>query len=382
MLYFLNFNYEPNTAVYNRLMGYYKALDYLGIKATVIFLYPSINYDRVNYKFKNIDIIYFWNKWMPYRGPFRRLTFNRYIKSFISKLKPGDIVYTYGIDRLTYLCVQVNGIKVYAERTEHPKASNGVNVPFLFLSDTEINYTLKKLNGIFVISKPLKDFYVGLGVSEQKVHIINMIVDISRFDNLKKHSVAERYIAYCGTASNNKDGVDELIKAFYLVTKQISDINLYIIGKTPEKKGLFSNLTLVKELGIQDKVRFFGEVSANDIPQLLKNADVLALNRPNNLQAQYGFPTKLGEYLLTKNPVVVTNVGDIPIFLKDGVSAFISEPSNAKMFSEKIIYAISNPDSASLIGNNGYKVAVESFNYITETKKIISIIYSEDKDMQ
>ena len=67
---------------------------------------------------------------------------------------------------------------------------------------------------------------------------------------------------------------------------------------------------------MKDSIVFTGIVSAADIPQILKNAAVLALDRPDSLQAQCGFPTKLGEYLLTENPVIVTKVGDIPLFLE------------------------------------------------------------------
>ena len=49
---------------------------------------------------------------------------------------------------------------------------------------------------------------------------------------------------------------------------------------------------------------------------------MLVLARPDNIQAKGGFPTKLGEYLATGNPVVVTKVGEIPNYLIDGVNAF------------------------------------------------------------
>ena len=96
------------------------------------------------------------------------------------------------------------------------------------------------------------------------------------------------------------------------------------------------------------------------MPQILKNAAVLALDRPESLQAQCGFPTKLGEYLLTENPVVVTKVGDIPLFLKDGETALIAEERN--------------PEEASKIGKAGALVAMREFNYLNETKKIIDVI--------
>ena len=73
----------------------------------------------------------------------------------------------------------------------------------------------------------------------------------------------------------------------------------------------------------------------NEVPQLLMDSEVLALDRPNSIQAQCGFPTKLGEYLLTGNPVVVTKVGDIPLFLEDGVSALLAEKRNAENLPER-----------------------------------------------
>ena len=115
-------------------------------------------------------------------------------------------------------------------------------------------------------------------------------------------------------------------------------------------------------------------VSAAEIPQILKNATVLALDRPDSLQAQCGFPTKLGEYLLTENPVVVTKVGDIPLFLKDGETALLAEERNPHEFSSKLLWALEHPAEAIEIGKAGAQVAMREFNYLNETKKIIKAI--------
>ena len=206
--------------------------------------------------------------------------------------------------------------------------------------------------------------------------MINMIVDTSRFLGIEKQS-SEKYIAYCGTASNNKDGVDELIRAFAILVSKHPDYKLYIIGNTPSKDQRFGNLELVKSLGIEKNVVFTGIVSRDEIPQLLKNAEILALDRPDNLQAKYGFPTKLGEYLLTGNPVVVTNVGDIPLFLKNGISAFIADPQNAQSFADKLCWVIEHPKEAKVVGENGKRIAEMSFSYLTETKKLVNIILNK-----
>ena len=133
-------------------------------------------------------------------------------------------------------------------------------------------------------------------------------------------------------------------------------------------------MELIENLGVKNSVIFTGIVSAAEIPQILKNATVLALDRPDSLQAQCGFPTKLGEYLLTENPVVVTKVGDIPLFLKDGETALLAEERNPHEFSSKLLWALEHPAEAIEIGKAGAQVAMREFNYLNETKKIIKAI--------
>ncbi len=374
MIYFLNFSYCPNTAPENRLQGYYHALDKMNVKATVVYIHPDNHCSRNSTKYKNISTEYLWNPYMPYRGPFRRLTLFRYIRRFLKRLRAGDIVYTYSLSLLTKMCEEVNGVRVFAERTEHPEATVAFPNPLLALSDAEIITTINHLSGLFVISNPLREYYENLGIDPSKIHVLNMTVDVERFKNIKKAACREKYIAYCGNVSNNKDGVDILIKSFALVCKKRPDIKLYIIGKTPSQTEASDNFRLIKSLGIEERIVFTGVVSSEQMPQLLKDAMVLALARPDNLQAKYGFPTKLGEYLLTENPVVVTSVGDIPLFLKDGVSALLSEPSNVEMFAEKLLWALDNPGEASAVGKAGAAVAAEFFNSDIETKKLLSVI--------
>lgn len=360
--------YKPNTAPINRLLSFLAAFDNIGIKTEMVFVYSDINHSKILTQYKNITIKYLWddqkfnNKFIKYANSF--LAVYHYAK----RIQSDDRIFCFGCTQ--YLPIIVDSpAKVYHERTEHPSV---VRVYPSFLQKPYLN-ACKKLSGMFVISSALKQYFETLGV--KNVSVINMTVDPARFNNLKKQPQPFPYIGYCGTASNNKDGVNELIKSFAIVHAKYPKYKLVIMGETPRKNDKSENIKLVENLNLKESVIFTGVIPADQMPQRLLNADILALDRPNSLQAQYGFPTKLGEYLLTANPVVVTKVGDIPLFLTHKVSALLSDPCDILSFSNNLIWAIENSEKARKIGSNGYKIALKEFNSYTEALKIIKIIF-------
>lgn len=360
-------SYKPNTAPGNRLIAFLRGFDEQGQTAHVYFLWPDEKRSKITESFQNITLHYMWSE----RGPS-----NRYLRfmgglcnfrRFLKLLTPGDSVFVMGSSLFIPGLVKHKDVKVYQERTEHPEI---VKESPAFIQKNYLA-SCPKMAGMFAISTKLKETYEELGA--KNVHIVNVVVDSSRFAGLKK-TTDEKYIAYCGTASNNKDGVDDLIRAFAIVAKTHPEVKLKIMGKSPSKDDESGNLQLVEHLGVKDKVVFTGVIPASDMPQMLKNATIVALARPDSLQAQCGFPTKLGEYLLSENPVVVTSVGDIPLFLKDKETALLSQERNPKEFATNLLWALEHPQEADAIGRRGAEVALKEFNYLTESKKIIDVI--------
>jgi glycosyltransferase involved in cell wall biosynthesis len=202
-----------------------------------------------------------------------------------------------------------------------------------------------------------------------------MTVEASRFEGASSPVLEKiKYIAYCGDIAGTKDGVSDLIKSFKLLSKRFSDLTMYIIGDAPHSNTLAKLKELSVELGVADKIVFTGRVARDEVPKYLCNATMLALERPPSLQADYGFPSKVGEYLATGNPVVVTNVGEISWFLEDGVSAFIVEPGNPDDFARKMEYVLENPEIAKRVGLKGREVAYSRFDYKVQGKRIIEFL--------
>ncbi len=370
-IYVVSSKYMPNTAPTNRVLSFLHGFSELKVDVEAVFLSPDSKGSRYVGNLPHVTFNYMWNS-LPCRNRLINRVAEEYFGWKFSRcLKSGDVVLLMNFGNVIFRVIGKTGVKVFHEKTEHPDVYS-----FRFFDVERYKRTVPLLDGLFVISTPLKEYFMSLGVSPEKIHIINMTVDYTRFSGLVKQS-AEKYIAYCGTASNNKDGVDELIKSYSIVHERHPEVKLYIIGNAPDRRDASGNAALVRSAGLEGSVVFTGVISAERMPQVLKNATVLALDRPDSLQAKCGFPTKLGEYLLTENPVVVTSVGDIPRFLKDGDSAILAEPRSPSEFAAKLIWAIENTEQASAVGRAGARVAIREFNYLTETKKIINAISDE-----
>jgi len=362
-------SYKPNSAPTNRLLSFLRGFSELGVNAEVVFVYPSEASDRLDcIGLPNISVSYMWDKYRCRNKLYKYLRSFADVKRWVNYLHAGDTIFLLGSSEYLPIIVKRRDLRIYQERTEHP----AVNPLIPNCLQKKYLAACKKLSGMFVISTALKRVYEQMGVDN--VHVVNMTVDANRFKGMKKSIDVEPYIAYCGTASNNKDGVDDLIKAFSIVVKTHPDLKLKIMGKAPSRDDESGNLKLVEDLGIKDKVVFTGIIPATEMPQMLKNATIVALARPDSLQAQCGFPTKLGEYLLSENPVVVTKVGDIPLFLSDNETALLSRERNPEEFASKMVWVIDHPQEAETIGRKGAEVALREFNYLTESKKIIDTI--------
>lgn len=371
--YILTDSYCPNSAATNRLLSFIRGFSELGISLKLIFLLPDGNCSRVKESFPNVEINYLWsnqlskNKLMMHS--YKHLQYGK----FFFSLKKGDTVLVLGMSAYIPVLTKRKGVRVFHERTEHPDVVRSTRYGFQKKAYLK---SLKDCAGLFVISNPLKQYFENCcGVDEKRICIINMVVDSTRFEAIKKDESVEPYIAYCGNASNTKDGVDILIKAFKKFHDQVGNVKLYIIGNAPRKES--DNSQLVKDLELESSIVFTGIIPSGDMPQLLTNAMMLVLARPQSLQNTCGFPTKLGEYLLTGNPVVITRVGDIPLFLKDKESALVSECGDIQAFADNLLWVISHPEESILIGSNGKKIAMESFNYKRETLKMANFMFGE-----
>jgi glycosyltransferase involved in cell wall biosynthesis len=166
---------------------------------------------------------------------------------------------------------------------------------------------------------------------------------------------------YAGSLAH-ADEVTSLLEAFAAVAKGIPEARLEVLGDDPNGDALTRFPALANALGIGARVAFRGAVSRETVAERIADAAALALPRPKTPWAEAGLSTKLAEYLATGRPVVVTAIGDIPLYLEDRVSALLVEPGDPDAFAAALRGALVDPIAAERIGRQGRDAAERHFS--------------------
>lgn len=336
-----------------------KSMDYLGVQFRELNHYKGTN--KIMVRYHNLLAIARAKKILRQQAHQKKL----------------DALVIFTIDLLTirFLLQQAGalGVKVFHERTELPYIYS-TNKAIL---DVYLKKYLPKFDGIFVISDKLVNYMQQFNYATKK---LLTVVDLSFFSTNKPSPYPFPYIGYCGTITGNKDGVPILIEAFASIADRFPALKLVLVGNNSNKGSIKETLDAITHFNITDKVIFTGLIERDMMPVVLCNAEILVVSKPDNEQNSGNFPIKIGEYLATGVPVVVTSVGEIPMFIKDGVSGYLAEPGSATSFAKKMEEALANPGQSKAIGQNGKKIAQEMFDYKIQASVMAGYIAEKIKN--
>jgi glycosyltransferase involved in cell wall biosynthesis len=182
-----------------------------------------------------------------------------------------------------------------------------------------IKYIVKYADGFIVMSTYLKKYLEEKLKCKKQIYIMPTLIDPNKFKcgDIERFKKNTNTIGYVGHLTR-QDGFFDLVKSFSILNAKHSDTHLLIIGDSISGNSIIPDLKkYAKELGILNSITFTGLVSSNEVPKLLATCQILVLARKSGIFAEAGFPTKLGEYLACKKPIVITKVGDIPLYFKN-----------------------------------------------------------------
>ena len=162
-----------------------------------------------------------------------------------------------------------------------------------------------------------------------------------------------------------KNGIDTLIKSMPIISQQIPNVKLLILGTGPEEKNLRN---LAAQLGILTSTIFLGDIEQEKIPIYLHVSSVFV--RPSRSE---GLGNSFLEAMASGVPIIGTMVGGIPDFLEDGVTGLACNVEDENSLAEKAIFLFNNADKKEKIIENAKNLISKSYEWDPISKSMDDI---------
>lgn len=188
-------------------------------------------------------------------------------------------------------------------------------------------FFVKRADGVIYVTKSaLQDRYptstLQSYASNVEVNIQDKVLDLHIYQNKKPYFK----IGMIGSFNNSYKGIDDAIRAVFLLRQKKVDIYLHILGSGKLKSNY---LALAQKMNITDNIIFDGALSGGaEVNEWLDSLDLYI--QPSRTE---GLPRALIEAMARALPAVATNVGGIPELLS---SDFLVQPNAPQELAEKI----------------------------------------------
>lgn len=261
-------------------------------------------------------------------------------------------------------------VEIYKEINEHPQCIGVFSTKFrrkLYAMNIQ-GYT-----GLIVMTRSLKQFFEEKLKLKNKLISINNFTERSRFDqqNISNVGESEKYIFVSGCLKDSKDGIISFLPVFSNVNKIYNDLKLKIAAYGNSEQIRVLKDYIIKN-NMENEITYLGEISQSDLAYVASNAYILINPRPPGMQSEYGFPTKLVEFLNCKKPVISSSTGDISFFFTDMKDCLLYKPGDLNELEEKIKWVMLNYKTAMKIASEGAILANNYFDPAREVEKLIS----------
>jgi glycosyltransferase involved in cell wall biosynthesis len=266
---------------------------------------------------------------------------------------------------ICFIC-KVMKVKVIYELNEHPSLFSS-----RFIYGLQKKFIFSLFDGYIIISKNLEILVKDLN-EKCKTLIVPILTEIDPFVEIDPIiNDNEDFIIHSGSLVDRKEGIIDLIKAVDFVNNNDpKKIKLYFTGDLINSPDRLLIDRTIEQLKHGNNIIFLGYLKDNELKKFQRNSLLGVINKPDNLQNNHCFPTKLGEYLCIAKPVIATNVGEYMNYLKNGFNAIILEENTPECLGSCIIKVLNNKEVYQRIGINGKMTADIYFNYQTQAIKI------------
>ncbi|MCC6804558.1 MAG: glycosyltransferase family 4 protein, partial [Anaerolineae bacterium] len=244
---------------------------------------------------------------------------------------------------------------------------------------------VRRAGSIFAVTGRLRDDLVALGAETTRAHIARDGIRAERFANLPDQAEARRqigwskdlfvvgYVGRLQTLSMDK-GVGALVDAL----AQVEGAALALVGGPDDMAQALRQRWLA--LG-QDESRFLyaGHVPAERVPLYLAAFDVCALPSPwTPFFAYYTSPMKLFEYMVSRRPIVASDLPSNAEVVTHGESALLVPPGDVGAIAAAVRQLRDDPALRARLAGHAHELVMANYTWDARAKDILSLVSKHD----
>ncbi len=164
-----------------------------------------------------------------------------------------------------------------------------------------------------------------------------------------------------------RKGVDDLIDAFRSISEDFPDWHLEIVGDGPERKRLER---LVADLGLGERVEFFGSLRGRALYDRYELCDVVAMPSKRLRDDVEGFGTVFLEAGIFGKPSVGTFSGGIPESIVNGETGILVREGDARQLGTALGSLLSDPELRLRMGRNARERVLRDFTWQRSAERL------------
>ena len=217
-----------------------------------------------------------------------------------------------------------------------------------------VSFSINNSDVVTSVSESLKQDTLRLFEITREIDVVPNFIDYSAvsetFTECQRDLMAnegERIVTHVSNFRKVKR-ISDVIEVFYRLQLEIPS-KLLMVGEGPEREAAEE---LVKELGIEDKVRFLG--NSNEVDKILCFSDLFLL--PSEAES---FGLAALEAMVNRVPVISSNAGGIPEVNVDGVTGYLSNVGNIADMAQNAIRILEDDDTLEKFKTNARKEAAK-----------------------
>lgn len=292
------------------------------------------------------------------------------LKRFLNEIEP-DVLHAGWVPT----CGLLSALSHYHPFLLMPWGSDVLLIPERNLLYKKIvRYAIKRADMITCDCETVKQKIVQLTrYPEEKIIVFPWGINLSLFypDEGKREQMRDKLgckdkkVIIMNRSFKPVYGIEYFLRALPRVFQEIPEAYVLLLGSGELEPQL---RLLTKQMGIEGKVQFLGEVDNEEMPYYLNASDLYVSSSLSD-----GTSLSLLEAMACALPVVVTDVPAILEWVKQGKNGIVVSRRSVDELAEAIIHLLKNEDAAKEMGRRNREIAQEKADWEKNFAKLEEI---------